>query len=495
MPHPTDDAPSVLEQAFDLIRQGRTVEAEEAAVEAVRAAGVTFGAGSEALASAWNELGTVRINVGDVRGAVAAYREACADPMPVAEAAVRDRLTYLMNLGMALHQADESADAETVFRQGLEGRAAYYGTDHPGYAFGLEPLADLLLQTGRVDEALDMLDTAVSIFWENAHPRAATALALRAEALVLGGHDEAPFDGLEAVPDDIVEAIATHALGRRHTTDPGILSGVLQALLPLIRDRFDRAHALVAQILACIANLEAARGADADASVRLHAASELVALFDEQARPQDALQAMLGLALALGDAGEHDDAVTAYQDACARAELLGDPAANSLALRNLGLLLAELGRDEPAEVALSGAVSTAEDATDTGLLVRAWIALGIFCQHRRRFDEAMGLLTKALGQADPAEPDTIVARSHLRALQAGDGCGCGDTGAAMAEAFREFVLSRLPEDLLEEFAAEWVDGDFQLHVRLRREPTEAELNHLNRVINHALTEFRARLRG
>lgn len=491
----TDDAPSVLAQAFELIRQGRTVEAEETAVQAVRAAEEAFGAGSEALASLWNDLGTVRLNVGDTRGAVAAYREACAGPMPVAETALRDRLTYLMNLGMALHQAGEPEDAETVFRQGLEGRAAYYGPEHPGYAFGMEPLADLLMQTGRVDEALDMLDATVSIFWENAHPRVATALMLRAEALVLGGHDEAPFDGLEAVPDEIVEAIATHAMGRRHTTDPCILSGVLQALLPVFRGRFDPAHTLITQMLACIANLEAARGADADAGVRLHAAGELVALFDEQARPREALQATLGLALALSDAGEHDDAVTAYREASARAEMLDDPAAHSLALRNLGLLLAELGRDEPAEAALIGAVSTAEDTSDTGLLVRAWIALGIFCQHRRRFDEARALLTRALEQADPAEPDTIVARSHLRALDAGDGCGCGDTGAAMAEAFREFVLGRLPHDLLEEFAAEWVDGDFQLHVRLQREPTETELDHLNRVINHALTEFRTRLRG
>ncbi len=60
---------------------------------------------------------------------------------------------------------------------------------------------------------------------------------------------------------------------------------------------------------------------------------------------------------------------------------------------------------------------------------------------------------------------------------------------------RTVVLNRLPQDLLEAFDVEWFDGDFQLHVRLQREPTETQLNHLNLLSNHALTEFRARLYG
>jgi hypothetical protein len=37
------------------------------------------------------------------------------------------------------------------------------------------------------------------------------------------------------------------------------------------------------------------------------------------------------------------------------------------------------------------------------------------------------------------------------------------------------------------------DGDFNLEVQLRREPAPEELEHLNRVMQSALAEFRHRL--
>jgi hypothetical protein len=73
-------------------------------------------------------------------------------------------------------------------------------------------------------------------------------------------------------------------------------------------------------------------------------------------------------------------------------------------------------------------------------------------------------------------------------------CGCGNQGEALAAAFREFVPSRLPQDLLERFDVRLEDNDFKMQVHLNRKPTEEELEHLNRVINHALAEFRQKIR-
>jgi len=38
------------------------------------------------------------------------------------------------------------------------------------------------------------------------------------------------------------------------------------------------------------------------------------------------------------------------------------------------------------------------------------------------------------------------------------------------------------------------DGDFKVQVQLKRKPSNEEVEHMNRVINHALAEFRKKIR-
>jgi hypothetical protein len=121
------------------------------------------------------------------------------------------------------------------------------------------------------------------------------------------------------------------------------------------------------------------------------------------------------------------------------------------------------------------------------------VALGIFLQHGGQPDAARPLLEEALRQLDATHPDAVCARGHLGAITGGGPCGCGDTGAALAVAFREFVRGRLPGDLLKDLGVTYEDDDFNVSVHLSREPSADELEHLNRVINHALTEFRRRV--
>ena len=65
----------------------------------------------------------------------------------------------------------------------------------------------------------------------------------------------------------------------------------------------------------------------------------------------------------------------------------------------------------------------------------------------------------------------------------------------MADAFRQFVLTRLPQGLLEKLDVELKDNNFQIGVHLSREPRSGELDQLNRVMNHALEEFKRRVSG
>jgi tetratricopeptide (TPR) repeat protein len=483
-----------MQRAIELFKAGRTVEAEEVMVKAVRDAEQQFGPDDPRTATAFNELGTILLNVENFAGAVAAYRRACAGAMPADQQARRDRLTFLMNLGMALQYAQQPEEAEKVLREGLQGRADYYGVDHPGYAFGLEPLAALLLRVGKVDEALPLLEETVANFQRNRHPRIATALALRAEAFKRAGRRGPAFADAELLPDNILQEIANHVVGRTREADPGILSLVLQDLLGVLKERLGPDHWLVVNTMVWIVNMEYMRGKEGDLEVRVRIARELIAGYDRQRKPKEALQAIQGLALALETAGQHEEAIAAYRDGSNRARQLGDPVQQSQLRRNFGLMLSQLQRDAEAETELRGAVEDAQRSTDREMLSRAQIALGIFYQHRQRLDEARSLLTTALQNIDPSHSDAVIGRSHLQALQAGKSCGCDNQGEALAEAFREFVLSRLPQDLLERLEVRLEDDDFKIAVHLNREPTNEELEHLNRVINHALADFRERLR-
>lgn len=483
---------NLLERAMALLQEGRTLEAEELTRTAVGAAAAEHGDKSPQYATAQNALGAVLMNLGRLDWAADAFRKAAVVYVPDDTAAARDRLTYLMNLGYCLEMAERFDEAEQVLRDGLDARRLFYGREHPGYAFGLEPLADLLMRTGKTQEALAAVEETIENFWRNGHPRVATAVALRAEILRAADMDRPPFANLDALPDEIIEQMAQTILNRIDYQHPSTsLRRVLDDLLPLLTGRFGEGHRLVLLTLQHMANLD--RHLD-DPAVREASLRRLLVIAERGGNFTLALQAVQGLALALSEAGQLEPAAAAYRDALQRAERLGEVGIRSQVLRNFGLFLSENERQAEAEPLLREAVTVAAAAPDTELLSRGRIALGIFLQHAGRLDEAQALLVAALNGIDPAHIDAVCARSHLDAVASGSSCGCGDRGKALAEACREFILKRVPPNLLSDVTVEVTADDFQVGVHLDHEPTPEQLEQVERVIRHALDEFRKRLR-
>ncbi|GIF48274.1 hypothetical protein DFJ67_3440 [Asanoa ferruginea] len=203
--------------------------------------------------------------------------------------------------------------------------------------------------------------------------------------------------------------------------------------------------------------------------------------------------AALGLAMAQGDAGDTDGSLRTYASAYDRARRIARPEVMSQVLRNWGLALSEAGQLGPAEQRLGEAVAQARRAGDGETLGRADVALGILLQHDGRLDEARSVLEESLSNLDPVHPDALVARSHLGAVLEGRTCGCGDMPATITDACREFILSKIPTDLLATLAVTIEEGDILVKVELRREPSEEELERLNGVVQSAYAEFRRRL--
>jgi tetratricopeptide (TPR) repeat protein len=483
---------SILEQAVGLLQSGQTVQAEELVQNARRATEMQFGPQSAEHASALNDCATVSLYLRDPASAVAILREACAIYVPDDPEAIKDRLTYLMNLGYALQQQGDLDEAERVLRDGLDGRRLFYTRQHAGYGFGLEPLAELLLHKGKLDEALKLIDETVDNFWGASHPRVATALALRAVILKASGSDNPLFANLDPLPDEIISEIADALLSRVDYDNPSRpLRQALDDLLVLLEKRFGEKPELLLPTLQHIANLERHLG---DAQARAQAIRRAIAICEQIGKPEAALSAMQGLALALGEGGQTEAAEQAYREALGRAEALGNAAARSQVLRNHGLFLAECERRPEAEKLLREAVVVALPSGDAEMLARARIALGIFMQHGGQLEGARAILTEALKGIDPAHPDAIAARSHLGAVESGSSCGCGDQGRAVADACREFILARVPPGLLADLKVEAKEDDLQVQVHLDHEPTPEEMEQLERVLRHGVEAFRHKLR-
>ncbi|WP_349338196.1 tetratricopeptide repeat protein [Plantactinospora sp. B6F1] len=463
-------------------------DAENLMTRELQAATDKHGHGSPEWASAQCDLGNVLLNTDQLDRAIECYRHAVS-ATPRDHESRKDQLTYRLNLGLALRMAGRLDDAEAELRQGVQERLAFYGREHAGYAFGLEPLADLLRQRGEVAEARQVVEEAVANLWRDGHERVASALALRA-AIVHAEESRDPlFVGLHQLPDELVEQVGRSVTQMVDHDDPASKS-LLTSLVAALEERLGIDHQATLNALSALANLGRDLG---DQAGRVDAIERVLASYDRQGREEEALMAALGLAMAQDDAGDAEAALRTYGSAHARAERIGRPELLSQVLRNWGLALKEAGRVDLAEQRLTEAVRQARRGTDYDMVGRACVALGLFLQHEARLSEARTVLEEGLAVLDPVHPDAIVGRSHLGAVLDGRTCGCGDMAGTIADAFRDFVITRLPADLLDRLDVAIVDGDFKIDVGLRREPTESELARLNDVFQTAHAEFRHRL--
>ncbi|MEV4533098.1 tetratricopeptide repeat protein [Asanoa sp. NPDC049518] len=469
---------SALDSAVALVRQGQLAQAEDVMVREVQAVAAKHGRGSVRWAEAQCDLGTVLMNCDQLGRAVDAFRAAASvDPGSDYEAR-KDQITYRMNLGIVLRLAGRIEEAEAELRQGLRERLAFYGKEHAGYGFGLEPLAAVLLQRGNLAEARQVVDETVDNFWRNGHERVATAIALRGEIMAAGGETGPLFLGLDQLPEHVVEQVAAAVISQGQG-NPAVLTDLAAAL----EARLGPDHQATLNVLSALANT---------GHGRVDAIQRVLASYDRQGRDEEALMATLGLALAQSDSGDDAGALASYESAYALANRLRRPELVSQTLRNWGLALKEVGQLGPAEQRLAEAVAVARGGADRETLGRAGVALGLFLQHEGRLSEAEKVIEEGLSALDPVHPDALIGRSHLGAVREGRTCGCGDLPSTISDAFRDFVMA-IPQDLLADLRVTIVDHDFKIDVELRREPAKDELERLNEVVQSAHAEFRRRI--
>ena len=432
------DISPALEKALTFIQAGDEKAAEETALQAVRDADAAHGSGSPELARAYNDLGSVLMQLSRFGAAVEAFKGACDGPFPSEDPARTDRLTYQTNLGLAYQYAEKFDEAEKVLRENLETRQTVFGPEHVGYAFGQEQLADLLLRQKRANDALELLNPAVATFFKQRHPRVAHAIALRAEALRANDRPEDAFANLNPLPDEIIAEIGQTALSRVNLIDPTLSRMVLGDLDQLLTKRFGENHPLVLRLVTAQADLEGEQGKAGDARLRERAVRRAVSICDRLNQPKDAIQAVLTLARVQVDGGKPEVALATYADAVKRADGQGDAARLAQARRDWGQLLAALKRAEGAERQLRQAVADAERSGDAILVGRIKVTLGVFLQHAGRADDAKSVLEDSIGKLDasmrrcgnrPRSLDRHHDRRSMRLWHFGRSAGGGFTRA------------------------------------------------------------------
>lgn len=475
---------SPLDQAIGLLRRGKPLEAEAFLARRVKEAEARSGARSTEAADAHFDLSCLFNALGDTERAAAALRRA-ADTDARTPEALKKRLTVLMNLGQLLERLERLDEAEQVLREGVEGRAHFYGKKHPGHAFGLAPLAWVLAQ-GRLQEALPLMEEAFQILWESGHPYVAEVAAQRAFLLVAAGEKAQALAPAHGLPPELLVACAREARGRAPTVPHEMAATVLELLSHLLEQKLGPHHPETLQTLAALG--EVARQGNLHEQ-RQRTFTLLAERFSAMGEPAQEVNALLALALAQDDAGRAEASEQSYTRAVARARQLGDGELVSQVLRNQGLFLAEKEQDAQAEEAMREAVAAAPQGGE--MWARALVAHALFQQHRERPGPAREQLERALEALPPEHPDALCARSHLDAIVSGGGCGCGRTDKALDEAIRALVEPHLPEGLLESLS---FNPDKGLSVSLTREPTQEEQELLNRVIRQAMTQLGNRVR-
>lgn len=437
-----------IDDAWAALQHGDRARAELVAVQLVESARANHGTDTPGHARALGHLAAVLVAMGDLQSAMAVLRRAAAVE-GTDDATVRAQLTHLTHLGEVLRLAGHADEAVAVLEGSLVRRRRVHG-DHPAVGITQLALADARRMQGDLDRASADVGEACRLLTRHGHAHRFAARALQAE-IRAARHSPPYFDAIED-EGQLAAAVRVRAASGR----PADLIAVVAELL---------GHAEDPALLALLAQLAHRIG---NADVQVDALHRLRAWHEAHGEADRTFDVTLGLALVTPQ-----EADTYYREALDQAAQTTRPnESRSRALRNRAGWLIEAGRPAEAEPVLRAAA----DVADPELRGRALAALGLLRIAQGQAGEAD--LLEALTTLPPAHPDALRARQALRAQDR------LETG--LVEALEAVVRPHVPDGLLDTLT---VDPEGQLGFRLLREASDAEVEHLWRVVRQGIVQL------
>lgn len=476
-----------MQEALQLLRDDKVASAQTILEKSLKETEQSHGKASFEAAMALNELGILFLMIGDPATALPYLQRAVARDPGDDDGKKKAWLSMRLNLAITLEQAGKFVEAEQMFLDGIERRAAFYGRDHAGYAYGLRPYAEFLVRRGQPGRAWPIINQIIENFSRNEQPEIFALFALRSRVAILGG-EEHPFAGAAGLADEGLELIAQALEQQTDLFEPGVILGSAESLLAVAGDRLKGNSR--GRIAAHKVAVDAARKAKNHAAERRHLEA-LLAIFQQQGDTNNIQNLTMALSLAAEHAGDPGEAERLLNEGVRLASAIENPLARIHALRQMGVFYSHHDRAE-AEAVLRGALQEAVTVGNKAEIAVTRVALGVFLQHRKRQEEAAELLASAIADLEPSHPDAFVARGHLDAIQKNTGCGCGGGTSGLAQTLDALVRAEIPDGLLDEIE---LKADGNLGVHLLRQPTEEEAAAIDRAIRQALFKIRMANRG
>ncbi len=271
------DEPSVaLQQALQLLAQGKASEAEMIVTKAAKDVKAKHGSGSHPLACAYADIARVHLRMGEYQKAAVEFQHASKGPMPPDVPSRRDRLGFMYGFAEALVGMTKYDEAEKVLRQCVTFAKNLHGPSSAAALAANAPLAAALLKAGKTADAVKLAQESYDALWALGDVLISKIIPVRAETMKATGRVDSPFSDLSELPDELATKTVAEVVAFAPVGDPGRMRAVLADLLTFADKQFGDGHAVTYDVLAAIAHHEERQGDRGDATVRRTAARRSV---------------------------------------------------------------------------------------------------------------------------------------------------------------------------------------------------------------------------
>src|SRR5262245_55507234 len=167
---------AALQEALQLLAQGKAGEAEMVVKKAAMEAKAKHGSGSHPLAVAYADIGRLHLRMGEYQKAALEFQHASKGPMPPDLSGRRGRLGFMYGFAEALVALTKFDEAEKVLRQCVTFAKNLHGPLSAGAAAANGPLADALLKASKSADAFTLAQDAYDALWRLGDPLITTVI-------------------------------------------------------------------------------------------------------------------------------------------------------------------------------------------------------------------------------------------------------------------------------------------------------------------------------
>jgi tetratricopeptide (TPR) repeat protein len=390
-------------------------------------------------------------------------------------------LLYLRSLrdhGLLLAEHGRIEEACHWLKKVWEETGRLAGTMGPEQALLAEPLAQVLLSLGELENASKILEEAQPILAGIGHERLPGLLALRAEAL--GALEKPPFASMPDLTEKGIELLFQHLASRSDESDPVVMERVYQAGVEWLQKTLP-ASSIHAAALGTLAGLSGSVG---DVTRQVSAIDQAIEIYRERKEDGFAIQALQGRALALAEAGDDRNSEADYIAALDQASQASSLPLMSQIARNIGRFLSDRNRLDEATHYYQKAIEWAREAAHPEITGKALTAWGLFLAHQGNISRATIVLNEAIDLLPIHDNHATAAKDHLEAMAEGTACVCLDQIQVMARELRRKVLRALPPRTARSVDVSVDSGEFHLELDLVRPLSAGEEAQLQRILRN-----------